>query len=359
MKRTFSNIVLKFSFLAIFTIVPCFSIQDDLVLIRKELEEKNSTPSDKKSLEILNVSYDPTREFYEAYNHAFKTWWKDKTQQIVTIIQSHGGSAKQARAVISGLEADVVSLALAFDIDAIESMTHLVGSKEWENRLPHKSAPYFSTIVFLVRTGNPKGIKDWGDLIKEGINVVMPNPKTSGGARWTYMAAWGWALNQYKSQDGAKDYLKKLFKNAPILETGARGATTTFIQRDMGDVLLTWENEAYLTIEKEGKGAFEIVYPSLSIQADPPVTWLEGILKEKGTADAAHFYLKYLYSVQAQELIAQHFFRPYDETILEKNKARFPPITMQTIKDFGGWEKVQELHFKDDALFDQVYLNEA
>lgn len=335
-----------------------FSKPQDLIPLRNELAAKRSTSSKESSLEILNVSYDPTNHFFEDYNHMFQKWWKERTRQELSIIQSHGGSAKQARAVISGLEADVVSLALALDIDVIESKTGLVGSKAWEERLPHKSVPYYSTIVFLVRKGNPKGIKDWNDLIREGVRIVMPNPKTSGGARWTYMAAWGWALKQFNGQKlKAEEYMRMLFKNAPVLDTGARGATTTFIQRNMGDVLLTWENEAYLTIEKEPQDAFEIVYPSLSIQADPPVTWLEGIVNEKGTKDAATFYLKYLYSRNAQKLVAKYYFRPFDEGILKQNITRFPAVKMQTIDDFGGWEKVQKEHFNDNALFDQVYLS--
>ncbi|CRX38718.1 sulfate ABC transporter substrate-binding protein [Estrella lausannensis] len=325
--------------------------------IRSEIASKKGTSSTKKSLEILNVSYDPTREFYEEYNKLFAAWWKERTAQELKVVQSHGGSAKQARSVISGLEADVVSLALAFDIDAIENMTGLVG-KNWQTRLPHESSPYYSTIVFLVRKGNPQGIKDWGDLIKPGIAVVMPNPKTSGGARWTYMAAWAYAV---KSNSGntirALDYMKDLFKNAPVLDTGARGATTTFIQRRMGDVLLTWENEAYLTMEKDGKQEFEIVYPSISIQADPPVAWLEKIVQEKKTEDAAEFYLKYLYSEKAQELIAKNHFRPIDKTVMDRFQERYPAIEMISIKDFGGWEKVQQMFFKDGGQFDDVHLS--
>lgn len=334
-----------------------FASAPSLEQIRSEIAAKRGTPSEEKTLEILNVSYDPTREFYEEYNKLFTSWWKERTGQELTVVQSHGGSAKQARSVISGLEADVVSLALAFDIDAIESMTGLVG-KNWQERLPHDSSPYYSTIVFLVRKGNPKGIKDWADLVKPDISVVMPNPKTSGGARWTYMAAWAYALNKTSgNRDEALLYMKNLFKNAPVLDTGARGSTTTFIQRKMGDVLLTWENEAYLTIEKDSKEEFEIIYPSLSIQADPPVAWLNKIVQEKKTEDAAEFYLKYLYSEKAQELIAKNHFRPIDKTVMNRFSERYPSIKMVNIKDFGGWEEVQKKFFKDGGQFDEVHLS--
>lgn len=342
--------------ISVFCFFQAHSSQPELSEIRQKLEAKQGTSSKESSLEILNVSYDPTREFYEEYNPLFIKWWKERTGQDLSVVMSHAGSGKQARAVISGLEADVVSLALAFDIDSIEKMTGLVG-KGWEDRLPHKSAPYYSTIVFLVRKGNPKKIKDWDDLAKEEIKVVLANPKTSGGARWAYMAAWGWALKKFNNHiPKVEDYMKKLFTNAPILDTGARGATTTFIQREMGDVLLTWENEAYLTLEKEGEGAFDIIYPTVSIQADPPVAWLDGILKEKGTEDVSRFYLSYLYSESAQKLIAKHYFRPFDEKILQQNKKLFPSIKMLKIEDLGGWEKVQEEHFKDEGLFDKAYL---
>lgn len=352
---------MKRNFLLLFAILifplKALSLQPPLEKIREELQAKKGTSSKSASLEILNVSYDPTREFYDAYNALFTAWWKERTGQDLSVIQSHGGSAKQARSVISGLEADVVSLALAFDIDAIEKMTGLVG-KDWQERLPHSSSPYYSTIVFLVRKGNPKGIKDWNDLVKPQISVIMPNPKTSGGARWTYMAAWAFALNKFSgNRVMALQYMKDLFKNAPVLDTGARGSTTTFIQRKMGDVLLTWENEAYLTLEKETKGEFEIIYPSLSIQADPPVAWLEKIIREKGTEDAAEFYLKYLYSEKAQELIARHHFRPYDKAVMNRFKDKFPSIKMVSITDFGGWEKVQQEYFKDGGQFDEVHLS--
>lgn len=336
---------------------PLFLHAQTMDSIRKELEAKHKTSSDAPSLEILNVSYDPTREFYEEYNPLFIKWWKERTNQDVEVIQSHGGSGKQARSVISGLEADVVSLALAYDIDSIEKLTHTIG-KNWQNRLPNNSSPYYSTIVFLVRKGNPKQIKDWDDLVKDGVSIITPNPKTSGGARWSYLAAWGWALDKYKGDAGkAKEYMKQLYGNTPVLDTGARGATTTFIQRKMGDVLITWENEAYLTIEKTGQDEYEIVYPSMSIKAEPPVTWVDKFVQEKGTGDVARFYLAYLYSVPAQELIAKHYFRPVDEQIAKKNSDKFPQVKMLSIDDFGGWEKLQNEHFKDGAIFDEIYLS--
>lgn len=332
----------------------CF---ESMEAIRKTLDDKHNTSSNKHSLEILNVSYDPTREFYDEYNPLFIKWWKERTGQELTVIQSHGGSGKQARSVISGLEADVVSLALAYDIDSIQKLTGLIG-KDWQKRLPYNDAPYYSTIVFLVRKGNPKGIKDWSDLAKEGVSVITPNPKTSGGARWSYLAAWAWALKQSNgNEDKAKDFLKRLYANTPVLDTGARGATTTFIQRMMGDVLITWENEAYLTMHKTGEGEYEIVYPSLSIKAQPPVTWVEKYVQEKGTEDAAKFYLAYLYSIPAQELIAKHFFRPVDSDVAKKYSSQFPEIKMVSIDDFGGWNKIQEVHFEDNGIFDQIYLS--
>jgi len=349
----------RYLFYFVFLLLPSFIFSnDDISLIRKELEDKKGTPSKESSLEILNVSYDPTREFYDDYNLLFSKWWKERTNQEVNIIQSHGGSAKQARSVISGLEADVVSLALAFDIDSIQNFKGLIG-KDWQKRLPFNSSPYYSTIVFLVRKGNPKHIKDWDDLAKVGVSVVTPNPKTSGGARWAYLAAWAWGLQANEGDtEKTKLFLKKLYGNAPVLDTGARGSTTTFIQRDLGDVLITWENEAYLTIEKTGNGEYEIVYPSLSIKAEPPVTWVDAYIMEKKTEDVAKFYLKYLYSVPAQELIAKHYFRPIDPKIAEKNRDKFPSVKMVSIEDFGGWEKVQKVHFADKGVFDEIYLSE-
>lgn len=331
--------------------LPLFLFGEDLKQVRAELESKRSTPSKQKSIELLNVSYDATKEFYDDYNELFAQWWKERTGQDVSVVQSHGGSGKQARSIISGLEADVVSLALAYDIDEIEKATCVIG-KGWQARLPNNSSPYYSTIVFLVRKGNPKKIKDWEDLTREGVGIVFPNPKTSGGARWIYLAAWGYARDKYKG-DIPKTiaFMKKMYGNAPVLDTGARGSTTTFIQRHMGDVLLTWENEAYLIKEKMGMDQYEIVYPSMSIKAEPPVAWIDKFIREKGTEDAAKFYLKYLYSVPAQKLIAKHHFRPYggeDKT-----------IKMVTVADFGGWERVQEVHFKNHGIFDEIYLQKS
>jgi sulfate/thiosulfate-binding protein len=323
--------------------------------IRSELENKKGTHPSASSIEILNVSYDPTREFYDAYNALFAAWWHEKTQQQVSIIQSHGGSGKQARAVIAGLEADVVSLALALDIDAIENFIHVVG-KNWQDRLPNNSCPYYSTVVFLVRKGNPKNIQDWSDLIRDGISVITPNPKTSGGARWSYLAAWTWASEKFNGDDKLiKEFMKKMYGNTPFLDTGARGSTTTFVQRRMGDVLLTWENEAYLAKEKMTEDEYEIIYPSVSIRAEPPVAWLEKIIEEKNTVDVAKFYLKYLYSIPAQNLIGKFHFRPYDSEIQEMNREKFPMIRMVKITDLGGWEKTQREHFSDHGTFDEVY----
>jgi sulfate transport system substrate-binding protein len=348
---------LSLIFLIFFTPLHLFGQQADLLNIRKELDQKKGTPSKEKKLELLNVSYDPTREFYESYNTLFSKWWKEKTNQEVFVVQSHGGSGKQARSVISGLEADVVTLALAFDIDYIQKLTKVVGDN-WQERLPNHSTPYYSTIVFLVRLGNPKKIHDWNDLVKPGVAIVAPNPKTSGGARWIYMAAWAYALKAFNNDPSkAKEFLIKLYGNAPLLNTGARESTTSFIQRNMGDVLLTWENEAYLTLEKTDHGQYEIIYPSTSIQADPPVTWINTFIKEKGTEDAAKFYLKYLYSLAAQELIAKYHFRPYDADVAKKYEKKFPNINLVSIKDFGGWEEVQKKHFSDNGLFDEIFLS--
>lgn len=329
---------------------------DPLLDLRKELEQKSGTESTDRKIELLNVSYDPTREFYDAYNKEFVKWWKEKTGQDVFVVQSHGGSGKQARAVISGLEADVVSLALAYDIDAIQKFNKVIG-ENWQGRLPNNSSPYFSTIVFLVRKGNPKGIKNWDDLAKEGITVVTPNPKTSGGARWTYLAAWAFAMEAFgQDKEKAKEFMVKLYGNVPVLDAGARASTTTFIQRKTGDVLLTWENEAYLTMDKTDAGEYEIVYPSLSIRAEPPVTWVEVFNKEKGTSDAAQFYLKYLYSVEGQKLAAKYHYRPFDEKVAKEFSDKFPNLQMVSISDFGGWEKVQKEDFSDGGVFDEIFL---
>ena len=307
-----------------------------------------------KKLVLLNVSYDPTREFFEAYNAMFQKHWKETTGGDVTIRQSHGGSAKQARAVIDGLQADVVTLALAYDIDVIAKHRNLL-PENWEELLPHNSAPYTSTIVFLVKKGNPKGIKDWGDLIKDGVEVITPNPKTSGGARWNYLAAYAYATKKFAGDEAkATDYMKQLFDHVPVLDAGARGSTTTFVQRGIGDVLLTWENEAYLAINELGKDKFDIVVPPSSILAEPPVAVVERNANKKGTVEAAKEYLTYLYSQPAQELAAKHYYRPQDKKVLAKYKDIFPAITMSTIKDFGGWKEAQKKHFDDGGLFDQL-----
>jgi sulfate/thiosulfate-binding protein len=304
---------------------------------------------------LLNVSYDPTRELYVDYNAAFVKYWEAKTGQKIKINQSHGGSGKQARTVIDGLPADVVTLALAGDIDAIATQGKLL-PVNWQSRLPHNSSPYTSTIVFLVRKGNPKGIKDWGDLVKPNISVITPNPKTSGGARWNYLAGWAWALKQPGGNEAtAKEYVRKLFKNVPVLDTGARGSTTTFVQREIGDVLLAWENEAFLSIKELGPDKVEIVVPSLSILAEPPVTVVDKVVLRRGTRELATEYLKYLYSPEAQEIIAKNYYRPTDEKVAAKYAAQFPKLELVTIRDFGGWTKAHKDHFADGAIFDQIY----
>ncbi len=304
---------------------------------------------------LLNVSYDPTRELYEDYNALFAKQWKAKTGRNLTVRQSHGGSGKQARTVIDGLAADVVTLALASDIDALVTQGKLLPAN-WQARLPQNSSPYTSTIVFLVRKGNPKKIKDWGDLAKPGVSVITPNPKTSGGARWNYLAAYAWALKQPGGNDAtAQAYIGKLFKNVPVLDTGARGSTTTFVQRGIGDVLLAWESEAYLSIKELGPGKVEIVYPSLSILAEPPVAVVDKVALRRGTADLARAYLEYLYSKEAQEIIAKHHYRPRDPAIAAKYAKSFPKIDLVTIADFGGWAKAQKAHFADGGIFDKIY----
>jgi sulfate/thiosulfate transport system substrate-binding protein len=309
-----------------------------------------------KPVTLLNVSYDPTRELYEDINQQFAAYWKGKTGQEVTIRQSHGGSGKQARSVIDGLGADVVTLALAYDIDQIAEKGGLLPAN-WQSRLPNNSAPYTSTIVFLVRKGNPKGIKNWGDLIKPGVSVITPNPKTSGGARWNYLAAWAWALRQPGGSEAkAKDFVGKLYKNVPVLDAGARGSTTTFVERGIGDVLLAWENEALLAIEELGPGKFEVVAPSLSILAEPPVAVVDKVAAKHGTKDVAQAYLEYLYTAQGQELAAKHFYRPRDPKVAAKYEAQFPEVNLITIDEvFGGWRKAQETHFADGGVFDQIY----
>ena len=309
-----------------------------------------------KDIKLLNVSYDPTRELYQDFNAAFTRYWKQKTGDTVVIQQSHGGSGKQARAVIDGLQADVVTLALAYDVDALCEKGRLI-PKDWQKRLPHNSAPYTSTIVFLVRKGNPKGIKDWSDLIKPGVSVVTPNPKTSGGARWNYLAAYGYELKRTGGEAAkAREFLQKLFKNVPVLDTGARGATTTFVQRGIGDVLIAWENEAILAIKELGRGEFELVVPSISILAEPPVTVVDRVVKKRGTEAVAKAYLEYFYTETGQEIAAKHYYRPRLELVARKHEATFPKVNLFTIDDpFGGWAQAQKIHFSEGGIFDQIH----
>ncbi|MFO1060582.1 MAG: sulfate ABC transporter substrate-binding protein [Dongiaceae bacterium] len=305
---------------------------------------------------LLNVSYDPTRELYKAYNAAFAAHWKAETGETVTIKASHGGSGTQARAVIDGLEADVVTLALAYDIDAIASKGQLLPA-DWQARLPDNSTPYTSTIVFLVRKGNPKGIKDWGDLVKPGVAVITPNPKTSGGARWNYLAAWGYALRLPGGDETkARDFVAALFRNVPVLDAGARGATTTFAQRGIGDVLLAWENEAFLAVKQLGADKLEIVVPSVSILAEPPVAVVDKVVDKHGTRKVAEAYLKYLYSPEGQEIAARNYYRPRLSEVAARYASQFPQIPLFTVDEvFGGWQKAQKTHFADGGVFDQIY----
>ena len=311
---------------------------------------------------ILNVSYDPTREFYRGYNELFAKYWKNKSGKEIDIKQSHGGSGKQARSVIDGLEADVVTLALAYDIDSISDKSKRL-PPDWQKRLTRNSSPYTSTIVFLVRKGNPKGIKDWNDLIKPGVEIITPNPKTSGGARWNYMAAWGYALkgnkNSTTAEMKAKEFVTALFKNVKILDSGARGATTTFVNRKIGDVLIAWENEAYLSLKEAGTNdPVEIIVPSISIYAEPPVALIDANVDKHKTREVSEEYLKYLYSPEAQELAAKNFYRPTLESVLKKYKSTFKEVKLFTIDEIaGGWKKAQEKHFSDKGLFDQIYSN--
>jgi sulfate transport system substrate-binding protein len=307
-------------------------------------------------IKLLNVSYDPTRELYTDFNTAFAKFWKEKSGDTVTINQSHGGSGKQARSVIDGLQADVVTLALAYDIDAIADKAKLL-PPDWQQHLPHNSAPYTSTIVFLVRKGNPKGIKDWDDLIKPGTSVITPNPKTSGGARWNYLAAWAFALQKQGPDDAkAREFVAKLFKNVPVLDSGARGATTTFVQRGIGDVLISWENEAFLAVKEFGADKFEIVTPSLSILAEPPVAVVDKVAKRRGTEAVAQAYLNYLYSDEGQDIAGRNFYRPRQPKAAEKYARQFTQVKLVTIDEvFGGWKKAQKIHFDDNGLFDQLY----
>jgi len=340
------------------------------VIIKNQNESSKTT----KPLEILNVSYDPTRELYREYNEEFIKYWNNKTKQNVVVKQSHGGSGKQARAVIDGLQADIVTLALAYDIDAISKKTELIPAK-WQSRLTNNSSPYTSTIVFLVRKGNPKHIKDWNDLIKQGVEVITPNPKTSGGARWNYLAAWGYVLKQElsdlekinnpkyndevsKAEIKAKEFVTKLYKNVPVLDTGARGATNTFVQRGIGDVSIAWENEAFLSINKLGSDKFEIIVPSVSILAEPPVALVDKNVDAHGTRNASEAYLQHLYSPESQRIIAKHYYRPvYPQYANAEDMKHFPHIKMFTIdKVFGGWKNAQKTHFADGGIFDKIYL---
>ena len=306
------------------------------------------------STTLLNVSYDPTRELYQAFNQAFAKDYKAKTGKDLVIQQSNGGSGKQARAVIDGLAADVVTLALAADIDALHTHGDLV-PEDWQKRLPNNSCPYTSTINFLVRKGNPKGIKDWDDLIKPGVQVITPNPKTSGGARWNFLAAWGYAQRKY-GPDKAKDFVTKLYKNVPVLDSGARGATNTFVERGLGDVLIAWENDALLSLKEFGADKFEIIYPSVSVQAEPPVSIVDKVVDRRGTRAVATAYLEYLYSTEGQEIAAKNFYRPRLPEVAEKYSKQFPKIELFTVDDlFGGWSKAQKTYFDDNGVFDQIY----
>jgi sulfate/thiosulfate-binding protein len=308
------------------------------------------------TVNLLNVSYDPTRELYDDFNKSFAAYWKGKTGDTVVVNQSHGGSGKQARSVIDGLGADVVTLALAYDIDALATQAQLIPAN-WQSRLPANSTPYTSTIVFLVRKGNPKGIHDWGDLARPGVAVITPSPKTSGGARWNYLAAWAWALKQPGGSDAtAEQFVKKLYKNVPVLDSGARGATVTFVERGIGDVLLAWENEAYLAVKELGPDKFDVVAPSLSILAEPPVSIVDKVVDKHGTRRVAEEYLRYLYSKEGQEIAAKHFYRPRDPEITAKHAAQFPNIPLVTIDAvFGGWTRAQATHFADNGTFDRIY----
>ena len=314
-----------------------------------------TTNSQAAEVKLLNVSYDPTRELYKEFNPAFAKYWKAKTGDDVTINQSHAGSGKQARSVLEGLEADVVTLALGFDVDQLYQKRKLI-PENWQSLLPNNSSPYTSTIVLLVRKGNPLGIKDWNDIVKPGVSIVTPNPKTSGGARWNYLAAWSYALKHNNNDEAAaKDFVSKLYKNAAVLDTGARGSTTTFIEREIGDVLIAWENEAYLALKEFGADKFEIITPSLSILAEPPVAVVEDIARKHGTSEVATEYLKYLYGKEGQEIIGKNFYRPTDPEIAAKYAKQFQPLELVKIDAFGGWDAAQKKHFSDEGVFDQIY----
>lgn len=317
---------------------------------------QQATPT-AQAVTLLNVSYDPTRELYADYNQAFAKHWKAKTGQVVTVKQSHGGSGKQARSIIDGIDADVATLALAGDIDAlVQHGGHLAAN--WQQRLPHGSAPYTSTIVFLVRKGNPKGVKDWDDLVRPDMKIITPNPKTSGGARWNYLAAWAYAERQYGSAEKARDFVRQLYRNVPVLDSGARGSTITFVQRGVGDVLLAWENEAFLALKEFGPNKVEIVVPSLSILAQPSVAVLDKVVDKKGTRTVAQAYLQHLYSPEGQRIAAKHHYRPTDPQVQAEFADRFPRLELLTIDQaFGGWGKASQAHFVDGASFDQIYAN--
>jgi sulfate/thiosulfate transport system substrate-binding protein len=310
-----------------------------------------------KEITLLNVSYDPTREFYQEFNAAFAKHWREKTGERVTIRQSHGGSGKQARSVIDGLEADVVTLALAYDMDEIAGKANLLPG-DWQSRLPRNSAPYTSTIVFLVRKGNPKGITDWDDLVRPDVSVITPSPKTSGGARWNYLAAWGYALRMYGGdEEKAKDFVTRLYRNVPVLDSGARGSTTTFIRRGTGDVFISWENEAFLVVRDPGKDRFEIVVPSVSILAEPPVAVVDKVARKRGTEKVARAYLEHLYTPEGQEIAAKHYYRPRLPEIADRYGEQFPKVDLFTIDEvFGGWRQAQEKHFADGGIYDRIYL---
>ncbi|MCL6603401.1 MAG: sulfate ABC transporter substrate-binding protein [Paenibacillus sp.] len=318
--------------------------------------EATKAPAAKDPVELLNVSYDPTRELYESYNKAFSTYWEKETGQKVTIKQSHGGSGKQSRAVLDGLEADVVTLALGYDIDALQGAGLI--NEGWQNKFELNSSPYTSTIVFLVRKGNPKGIKDWPDLLKEDVEVITPNPKTSGGARWNYLAAWGYALDHNNNDEAkAQEFVKALFKNVPVLDTGARGSTTTFVERGIGDVLIAWENEAYLSVKELGPDKFEIVNPSESILAEPPVAVVDKVVDKKETREVSEAYLNYLYSEEGQKIAAENYYRPTLSSVKEQFKDQFPEIKLFTLTEkFGTWKETQEKHFNDGGVFDKIYV---
>jgi sulfate transport system substrate-binding protein len=315
-----------------------------------------ATPARAAQVTLLNVSYDPTRELYEDYNKVFAAYWKSKTGDTLTVNQSNGGSGKQARSVIDGLEADVVTLGLAYDIDSLSTQGKLIPA-DWQKRLPYNSTPYTSTIVFLVRKGNPKKLHDWGDLIKPGVAVITPNPKTSGGARWNYLAAWAWALKQPGGSDAtAEAFVKKLYQNVPVLDSGARGSTVTFVERGIGDVLLAWENEAFLAVKELGPDKVDIVVPSLSILAEPPVAVVDKIVDKHGTRKVAEEYLKYLYTPEGQDIVAKHYYRPRDPRVAARYATIFPHVPLVTIDEvFGGWARAQATHFADHGTFDRIY----